>query len=396
MDEASGEPPGGEQAAPDVPLTRREAAEARRAEVAASGEDPTAVEGDAEPDDRSSTGPAEAPVAGIRVDSIPPAPPLPSAAAADALGVQSHLRAARSEFESQVAHARAEFEEANERIKQRTGRDLILAILIGVAAGAVLLGSLIFIKQLFLVFALAAVLLGVFEFARALRVSGRRVDVVPQLIAGGIVVLSGYFFDLWLHWVVVFVAVALVVIWRLLMQMAARDGRTYGNVLADVLIAGFVQLYVPFLASLCLVLLAQEGGEWWVLSFIAVVVAADTGAYAAGLSFGRHPMAPKISPKKTWEGFAGAVAASAIAGVLLAIFLLGLDWWMGIVIGVVILGTATVGDLGESMIKRDMGIKDMSSWLPGHGGVLDRLDSILPSTAAALALYYLFIPLVAS
>ncbi|MGN8552714.1 UNVERIFIED_CONTAM: phosphatidate cytidylyltransferase [Microbacterium sp. SLM126] len=374
MAEASDDAFGSEQSAPDAPLTRREAAEARRAEA---------------------TTPDESPVA-----SIPPIPPLPSAAPetdpAGAPAIQSHLRAARSEFESQVAHARAEFEEANERIKQRTGRDLILAIVIGVAAGAVLLGSLIFVKQLFLLFALAAVLLGVFEFARALRASGRRVDVVPQLVVGAAVVLSGYFFDAWLHWVVVFVAVAVVVVWRLLVQMASRDGRTYGNVLADVLIAGFVQLYVPFFASLCVLLLAQEGGEWWVLSFIAVVVAADTGAYAAGLSFGRHYMAPRISPKKTWEGFAGAVLASAVAGVLLAIFLLGLDWWMGIVIGVVILGTATVGDLGESMIKRDLGIKDMSSWLPGHGGVLDRLDSILPSTAGALALYYLFTPLVAS
>ncbi len=386
MTDASGDPSGGEQNAPDAPLTRREA---RRAE-AASAEDLAATTADAD---------AEGTVPGMGVESLPPAPPLPAAGATpvDAEpAIQAHLRAARSEFESQVAHARAEFEEANERIKQRTGRDLILAILIGVAAGALLLGSLIFVKQLFLVFGLAAVLLGVYEFARALRASGRRVDVVPQLIAGGIVVLSGYLLDVWLHWVVVFVAVAVVVIWRLLVQMAARDGRTYGNVLADVLIAGFVQLYVPFLASLCLVLLAQDGGEWWVLSFIAVVVAADTGAYAAGLSFGRHPMAPKISPKKTWEGFAGAVVASALAGVLLAIFLLGLDWWMGVVIGIVILGTATVGDLGESMIKRDLGIKDMSSWLPGHGGVLDRLDSILPSTAAALALYYLFTPLVAS
>lgn len=391
MAEASEDSSGEDLPAGEVPLTRREAAEARRAEAA----DLPTPEVTSPPE---SVSPTDGLTGGS--ESIPPVPPLPATAVTPDLeatpALQSHLRAARSEFESQVAHARAEFEEANERIKQRTGRDLILAIVIGVGAGAVLVGSLIFVKQLFLVFALAAVLLGVYEFARALRASGRRVDVVPQLVAGGIVVLSGYFLGAWLHWVIVFVAVAVVVVWRLFVQMASRDGRTYGNVLADVLIAGLVQLYVPFLGSLCVVLLAQDRGEWWVLAFIAVVVAADTGAYAAGLTFGRHPMAPKISPKKTWEGFAGAVLASALAGVLLAIFLLGLDWWMGVVIGIVILGTATVGDLGESMIKRDMGIKDMSSWLPGHGGVLDRLDSILPSTAAALALYYLFTPLVAS
>jgi phosphatidate cytidylyltransferase len=308
---------------------------------------------------------------------------------------QAHVRAARNEFEHQVAQKRAEFEEANERIKQRTGRNLILAILIGLAIGAVLIASLIFWKPVFVLFALGAAILGIFEFSRALIGSGRRVDLVPQLVVGSILVLSGYFVGLWLHWVVVFVAVALVIVWRLLAQMFARDGRTYGDVLGDVLIAGFIQLYVPFLTSLCLILLRQDGGEWWVLAFIIIAVASDTGAYAAGLSFGKHPMAPKISPKKTWEGFAGATLAALIAGVLLALFMLGLPWWPGLIIGAVVLGTATAGDLGESMIKRDLGIKDMSSWLPGHGGVLDRLDSILPSVVAALALYYLFSPLAA-
>jgi phosphatidate cytidylyltransferase len=175
--------------------------------------------------------------------------------------------------------------------------------------------------------------------------------------------------------------------------MTARDGRVYASVVEDVLVSGFVQIYVPFLASLALILLRQEHGEWWVLSFLIVAIASDTGAYVTGLTIGRHPMAPRISPKKTWEGFGGAAVASAIAGVLLAWLLLGLPWWTGIIFGVVVLATATAGDLGESMVKRDLGIKDMSSWLPGHGGVLDRLDSILPSAVAGLALYYLLTPL---
>ena len=348
MTDASDDRPAGDPP-PDAPLTRRDAAGARRT---------------------AGTGDSHAPL-------------------------QSHVRSARSEFENQVAHARAEFEEANERIKQRTGRDLIVATLIGLAIGAVLIASLIFWKQIFVVFALGAAMLGIFEFGRALKGSGRKVDLAPQLVIGAVLVLSGYFADLWLHWIAVFVAVALVIVWRLLAQMFARDGRTYAAVLSDVLIAGFLQLYVAFLASLCLILLRQEGGEWWVLAFIIIAVASDTGAYAAGLSFGKHPMAPRISPKKTWEGFAGAALAALIAGVLLALFMLGLPWWPGLVIGAVILGTATAGDLGESMIKRDLGIKDMSSWLPGHGGVLDRLDSILPSVVGALALYYLFVPLAA-
>jgi phosphatidate cytidylyltransferase len=176
--------------------------------------------------------------------------------------------------------------------------------------------------------------------------------------------------------------------------MIAKDGRRYGDVLDDVLTAGFLQLYVAFTASLCVVLLHQDHGEYWVLGFIIVAVAADTGAYVTGLMLGRHPMAPRISPKKTWEGFAGATVVSLVAGVLVAMFMLQLPFWTGLILGVVILGTATAGDLGESMIKRDMGIKDMSSWIPGHGGVLDRLDSILLSAPAALALYYLLTPLV--
>ncbi|HAQ59092.1 MAG TPA: phosphatidate cytidylyltransferase [Microbacterium sp.] len=310
-----------------------------------------------------------------------------------AAAFHEHVRAARSELEQQVAHARDQFGEANERIKQRTGRDLIVAILVGLAIGAVVIASLVFLKGAFGIFALGVALLGTFELCRALQASGRRIDLVPQIAFVLVLLPGGFFFDLWALWVLVFVDVAVVIVWRVLGQMIAQDARRYGDVLADVLIGVLVQLYVPFLAGLAMVLLRQEGGQWWVLSFIIIAVASDTGAYAAGVAFGRTPMAPRISPKKTWEGFGGAFAAALIAGVLLAWLLLGLPWWAGLILGTVVLATATAGDLGESMLKRDLGIKDMSSWLPGHGGVLDRLDSILPSAAAALALFFVLSPL---
>ncbi|MCT9820298.1 phosphatidate cytidylyltransferase [Microbacterium sp. W1N] len=314
--------------------------------------------------------------------------------AAASSSFQSHVRAARSEFEQQIDRARADFEHANERINARTGRNLFLATAIGVGIGLLVLGSLLWIKWLFLVFAIPLCLLGVFEFARALQGAGRKVDVWAQLAVGAVIMLSAAFLGHWTHWVLTFAAVAIVVIWRMIAQMATQDGRRYADVLSDVLVAGLIPMYVPFLASLALVLLRQEQGELWVLTMLVVVVAADTGAYASGLAFGRHPMAPKISPKKTWEGFAGALAASLIAAILMSVFLLHLPIWAGAVFGVLVLVTATIGDLGESMIKRDMGIKDMSSWLPGHGGVLDRLDSILPSAPVALGLYILFFPMV--
>ena len=148
------------------------------------------------------------------------------------------------------------------------------------------------------------------------------------------------------------------------------------------------------------VILNVYNGLFWVVFPATLVIVNDVMAYFCGVALGRKiykgPFLPDLSPNKTWEGFAGAVVGAVAAGILLGIFMLGIPWWAGAILGAVILGTATTGDLGESMVKRDLGIKDMSSWLPGHGGVLDRLDSILPSATAALALYYLFSPLVAS
>ena len=306
---------------------------------------------------------------------------------------------ARDQFEQQMAHARDQFEhardqfeQANEKIKQRTGRDLIVAIVIGLTFGGILLASLLIWKWAFIPLVGLCALLGTFELWRAFREGGRRIDIVPQVVGAVLIVLTASLAETWLLWVALFVAVAFIVVWRLIGQMAVADGRTYGDVLSDVLAGAFVPVYVSFLASLTILLLRMEGGQFWVLSFVVVVVAVDTGAYASGLVFGKHPMSPRISPKKTWEGFAGAALASIIAGILLGVFLLGLTWWAGLVFGAVVLLTATLGDLTESMIKRDLGIKDISSWLPGHGGLLDRLDSILPSAAAALLLAQ-FLPL---
>ncbi|WP_353111330.1 phosphatidate cytidylyltransferase [Microbacterium sp.] len=331
---------------------------------------------------------------GFDARSIPPRPPHPAddidgLSTGDQSAIREQWRAARDEIGTHVAHARDQFEQANERINQRTGRNLFLAIAIGLVFGAVLLGSLLFNKVLFVPIAVAIGVLATYELARALRAGGRKIDVIPQMVAGGLLIVSGYFAAPWLVWVALFAAVAFTVVWRVIGQMVEQDGRTYGAVIADLTVGAFIQVYVPFLTAVALMLLNRENGEWWVLSFIAIAVAADTAAYATGLAFGRHPMAPRISPKKTWEGFAGAVVGSLLAGALLGYFLLHIPIWAGLVLGAAVLLSATMGDLGESMLKRDLGIKDMSSWLPGHGGLLDRLDSILPSTVPALALYVL-------
>lgn len=316
----------------------------------------------------------------------------------DAAGGERHAReefraqvqARKADIERQFEAGRAQYERVEEKIQARTGRNLILAVLIGVVFGGALLLSLILVKEIFM--GLAALVAGfaTFELVQAMRHGGYRVPAIPTVVAAVAVVPVSYYFGPSGQLVGILLGILLVSLWRLAEQLVPKR-RTGGRALAGDLAGGaFVQGYVTLLASFAVLLTAAPDGEWWTLAFIITAVATDTGAYALGLLIGRHPMAPVISPKKTWEGFAGGAAAALLAGVLLSIFMLGNSWWFGLIFGVAILITATLGDLSESLIKRDLGIKDMSSWLPGHGGFLDRLDSILPSAAVAYLLYVFF------
>jgi phosphatidate cytidylyltransferase len=156
--------------------------------------------------------------------------------------------------------------------------------------------------------------------------------------------------------------------------------------------SAFVLLYVPTLAGFAVLLVHPHDGAARILAFAATVVCSDTGGYATGVLFGRHPLAPIVSKGKTWEGFAGSVLFCSIAGVLILTLTFHQAWWKGLLFGLAIVVTATVGDLGESMIKRDLGVKDMGDLLPGHGGVMDRLDSMLPCAAVAYLLLSGFAP----
>ncbi len=289
----------------------------------------------------------------------------------------------QSDFEAQVRAT-------NEKINARTGRPLLRAIAVGLLLGGALLVSLILVKELYMLFAAALVGFTTYELASALRFAGRDVPRIPTLIVALAVVPASFY---WLdagHWYVTLAGIAVISLWRLI-EVIRPSNRVSGKELLKDLGAGaFIMAYVAFMGGFSVVLTAQDGGQWWTLAFLIVVVSVDTGAYATGVAFGKHPMAPTISPKKTWEGFAGSVAAAMIAGVLLAIFMLGQPWWVGIILAVTIVATATSGDLAESLIKRDLGIKDISTFLPGHGGFLDRVDSSLLSAAAAYALFLIF------
>ncbi|WP_213815836.1 phosphatidate cytidylyltransferase [Glaciihabitans sp. dw_435] len=302
----------------------------------------------------------------------------------------------RAEFEASVADFEAQVRATNARIEKRTGRNLPLAIGVGLVLGFGLLFSLIFLKFIFVIFAGALLVFTAFELASALRFAGRDVPRIPTVIAGLVVAPASFFWHANGQWLSLLAGIGLVTLWRLAESLVKRHRSTGADLVKDLVAGIFVQSYVVFLGSFALLLAGQDagggkmGGQWWTLGFLIVVISTDTGAYASGLLFGKHPMAPRISPKKTWEGFAGSMTVAAIAGILVSTLMLGEPIWFGIIFGIVIALAATMGDLTESLIKRDLGIKDISTWLPGHGGFLDRLDSVLPSAAVAYALYLIF------
>lgn len=316
----------------------------------------------------------------------------------DDSSARTHQRPSRADLEAKAHDIEAQVRATNEKINARTGRPILLAIIVGVALGAALLVSLLIIKGLFVIFAGALIIVASLELATALRVAGRDVPRAP-IIIGAVLVVPASFYTVDLisglsneagHWLFTLVAVVLVVAWRIVEQVVPSRRVSASSLVRDLGAGAFIVLYTVFLPSFFVLLVAHENGQWWTLAALIIVVCVDTGAYASGLAFGKNKMVPSISPNKTWEGFAGSVAAAVVAGILLALLMLQQPWWVGVIMGLTIVLTSTVGDLTESLIKRDLGVKDISTWLPGHGGLLDRLDSALPSAAAAYALFIIF------
>jgi phosphatidate cytidylyltransferase len=294
------------------------------------------------------------------------------------------------DLEHRVEEARAQFDEANAKINARTGRNLLAAIGIGLTLGGLFLVSLILVKWLFMILAAGFIALTVFELASALRYAGRDVPRVASTVLAVATVPVAFFFGVEGLWLALLAAVVIISLWRLGEQLRPSHRAGPRSLLGDIGAGALVQVYVTFMAGLYVVLVGLEGGEWWTLASIIIVVVTDIGAYASGLAFGKHKLAPTISPGKTWEGFAGSIVVAVVAGILLGWLMLGQPWWVGLVMGVLLALVGTMGDLTESLIKRDLGVKDISTWLPGHGGFLDRLDSILPSAAVAFVAFRIF------
>ncbi|WP_433391358.1 phosphatidate cytidylyltransferase [Micromonospora sp. KLBMP9576] len=270
-------------------------------------------------------------------------------------------------------------------VPSRAGRNLPAAIAVGLALGALILVPLFLYPPAFMVVVAGAVAIGSWEMARAVRRSGAHPPLVP-LIAGGALTIG-------LAWFSGPDALSLGLLVTVLGTMLWRLGDGPSGFRRDLTAATLIAVYVPFLAGFAALLAAAPGdGRWRVLVTLAAVVLSDTGGYAAGVHFGKHPMAPSVSPKKSWEGFAGSVTAAALGSALLLWLLLDVAPWWGALFGLAISCAAVLGDLAESMIKRDLGVKDMSNLLPGHGGLMDRLDSILFALPTAYLLLAVFVP----
>ena len=265
----------------------------------------------------------------------------------------------------------------------RAGRNLVAAIGVGVSLGALVLASLFVWKTAFVGVAIIAIVLALGELANALGAGGIRLPLVPAVIGAVAILVAGYAGGPE-PMLVAFAITALgVMVWRL---ADPPDGY-----LRDVSAGVFAVLYVPYLAGFAVLLLRPDDGPRRVVLFVLVTVLSDVGGYMSGVFLGKHPMAPTVSPKKSWEGFGGSALFCAVGGMTAGTLMLDLQPWQGVLVGLVALCTATLGDLGESMIKRDLGIKDMGTLLPGHGGLMDRLDSLLPSAPVAWLLLDVFV-----
>ncbi|MGW4033606.1 phosphatidate cytidylyltransferase [Streptomyces sp. NPDC004838] len=271
------------------------------------------------------------------------------------------------------------------RAKKRAGRDLRAAIGVGVGLGAVIIASLFVVKAVFVGVIAVAVVVGLWELTSRLEERKQiKAPLVPLAVGGAAMVVAGYARGPEGAWVATALTALAVLVWRM-----TEPPEGY---LKDVTAGVFAAFYVPFLATFVAMMLTADDGPQRVLTFLVLTVVSDTGAYAVGWRFGKRKLAPRISPGKTWEGLLGAVGFAMAAGVLCMEFVINDGtWWQGLLLGLAVAASATLGDLGESMIKRDLGIKDMGTLLPGHGGIMDRLDSLLPTAPVVWLLLVVFV-----
>ncbi|GAB94679.1 phosphatidate cytidylyltransferase [Kineosphaera limosa NBRC 100340] len=266
----------------------------------------------------------------------------------------------------------------------RAGRNLPMAIAVALLLGGLALAALTLVSWGWLLLATPAILLAVWELNEGMQAGRIHIPLVPVWLGAMAMLPAAYLGGPAALMVAFGLTILAVVCWRVASGLdgAARD---IGG-------GAFIVAYAPFLAAFSALMLAAPDGNRRVIVFILVTIASDIGGYAAGVLAGKHPMAPSVSPKKSWEGFAGSAAACVVVGAIAVPTLLSGAWWAGALIGLVAVAMATLGDLVESMLKRDLGIKDLGRILPGHGGIMDRIDSLLLCAPGVWWMMLLLVP----
>jgi phosphatidate cytidylyltransferase len=271
-----------------------------------------------------------------------------------------------------------------EKRERRTGRNLPVAVLVGLGLGGLAIVSLLTVKATFLGYIVVAVGIALWELTRAVAQRQVRLPVIPVAAGGAVALVLSYWKGERAALACFMITVIVIIAWRL-------TGGTAGY-LRDVTAGVFALAYLPLPACFVALMLVPHDGPQRTLVFLILTVCSDVGGYFAGITVGRHLMAPTISPKKTWEGFGGSAFACLLAGAITVPTMLHGAIWQGLLLGAAALVAAALGDLAESMIKRDLEIKDMGTVLPGHGGILDRIDAMLITAPVVWLLLLLFIP----
>ena len=269
------------------------------------------------------------------------------------------------------------------KVSAPQGRSLSKSVAVGLLLAAIFLSSLLMYKELFIVFLSISTAIGAWELSTALREKKWYVPRVPAVVGSVLIMPATYFGGPAIQWLASIAIVAALIVWRtvhLLFERRKANFQTLKRTVRDFGAAAFLVIYLPLTLSFGMLLLRQDDGQWWVLSFVTTVALIDSAGYLFGRIFGKNKLAPGVSPKKTWEGLAASIVFGTGSAVSFTVFVLGGAWWVGIILAAALILAAVFGDLAESLIKRDLGIKDMSTWLPGHGGMMDRLDSMLPAS----------------
>ncbi len=277
----------------------------------------------------------------------------------------------------------AEPADAESNKGSKAGRNLPAAIAVGVALAGVALLTLFTQPWLFVALTCIAIFIGIWEITNAFANSGIRIARTPLYLGALACTAATYQWGVVAQLVTFGSMVVFILMWRI--------RRGVDGYVKDITASIFTAAYLPFMVGFVMLTLTHSDGPERVVVFICLTISNDIGGYATGVRFGKHPIAPGVSPKKSWEGFAGSVLLQAVVGGWLFVWLLDGLWWQGVITGIIMAIVATAGDFAESAIKRDLGVKDMSKLLPGHGGLMDRLDSLIPNAFVSWALFYFFL-----